>query len=495
MTASEPAPSSASGLPRDATIYGLASLITQGALILAVPVYARVLGPSGFGLIELLVVGLNLVALVVMGGFDLAAIRLYFGAKDPNKQRRVLSTGLLAVASVSLLGTIAVFLAEDAIERTYLQAPVGDESIVVVALALPLFVAARYARESFRAQRRPWAYLVNSSTAGLLQVGIGVALIAWFDFGPAGVMLGYLIAAAVTLVMSLFGSRGLFGFEFSKADLRGLLRFGIPLVWTGLAGWSLMFVDRLVLSAFVGVDDVGIYALASRMGMALTLMIYAFTRAWTPAMLELAESDRGAERRTRVRVVSLYLAGAAWVGVALSVLADPLVRFIAGSAFEDAADLVPIIVVGLVFFAIVPIIQMPMLIEQRTGVLARASIGAAAVNLVANLALVPFYGLAAAAWSTLLALAFQTGLYWRAGARLDATRYPATAIARILVLAAAFCALGWLGFPDGSTGLLLRVVVVGAFPAALVGTGAVPLNEVMNALRKVAGALRRSADR
>lgn len=485
----------AAGISRDAFIYGLASLITQGTLLLAIPVYSRILGPAGFGVVELLVVGLQLLALVAMGGFDLAAIRLFYAADNLAERRRMVSTGLLGVSVAALVGTGAVVMFTGQIERSYLQDFEAGESVLVGAVALPLFVAARYAREAYRAQRRPWAYLVNSSTAGLLQVGIGIALIGWFEFGPEGVMVGYLVAAAVTLLMSLVGSRSLFGLEFAAKDLRDLLGYGIPLVWVGLAGWSLMFVDRLVLSAFVGVDDVGIYALASRMGMALTLVIYSFTRAWTPAMLEVAEADRDRERSTRIRVLRPYMANVAIVAVAISLLADPIVRLIAGSEFIAAADLVPIISVGLLFFALVPVIQMPMLIEQRTGVLAWGSLAAAVFNLVLNLALVPSFGTAAAAWSTLLALALQSLIYWWAAGRVDATAYSLPRTGLLVMLAAAFCALSWLPYPSGALGLITRLAVAGGFPVAVVLSGAVRVTEARDALAPVYRQIRDSLQR
>lgn len=485
----------AAGVSRDAFVYGLASLITQGTLLLAVPVYSRVLGPSGFGVVELLVVGLQLAALVAMGGFDLAAIRLFFVDEAHAKRRRLFSTGLLSVAMVALMGTLLVVVFEGGIQRSYLQDFEAGEAVLFAAFTLPLFVMARFAREVFRAQRRPWAYLVNSGTAGALQVGIGVLLIWGFDFGPEGVMVGYLVAALVTLTMSVVGSRHLFGFEFSPVDLRALFNFGFPLVWTGLAGWSLMFVDRLVLSAFVDVDEVGIYALASRTGMAITLVIYSFTRAWNPAMLEVAEVDRARERRTRSRVLLPYVAFVAFVAVALSVLADPIVRILAGSSFGDAGDLVPIIALGLLLFSFVPVIQMPMLIEQKTSVLAWGSIAAAAVNLASNLALVPLFGTVAAATSTLVAFTVQTVVYWRAAHRIDPVPYSLTRTFGLIGLTAAFCALAWVAYPDGPLGLLLRVAVVGLFPLAVVATGIVRVGEARSVLRPLYTQLRDGVQR
>jgi O-antigen/teichoic acid export membrane protein len=468
---------------RDAAIYGVAALITQGTALLAVPVYSRVLGPAGFGVIELLIVGLQLLTMVAIAGLETAAIRLYFTADDQPSRRRLLSTGLIAVLVSGVVVGLVVLLSRDAIDRWYLPAYDARDAVVVGAISLPLYVGARYAREALRAQRRPAAYLVNSATAGVLQVAVGVALIAWFDFGPEGVMIGYFAAAAVTLVMSIGVARRLFHVEFSTLDFRALWSFGVPLVWSGLAGWSLMFVDRLVLSASAGVDEVGVYALASRLGMALTLVVYAFTRAWTPAMLELAERDDVEERRTRIRVLNPFLAGIGAVAVAISLLADPLVRLIAGAEFAEAAGLVPIISMGFVVFALVPVIQMPMLIEQRTRPLAVGSIVAALVNLGANLVLVPRYGAAAAAWSTLLAMAVQSGLYWWAAERIQPTPYAASRTVRVLLVTAAFCALGWVAFPAGFVGVAARTLTALAFPAALLVTRAISYRASRDAMR------------
>jgi O-antigen/teichoic acid export membrane protein len=314
-----------------------------------------------------------------------------------------------------------------------------------------------------------------------------VALVAGFDFGPSGVVIGYLVAAGVTLIWGVASSRHILGVTFDRSDLRALLSFGVPLVWTGLAGWSLMFVDRLVLSAVVDIKDIGIYALASRVAMGLTLVIYAFNRAWAPVILEIAERDRDESQRVRVDVLRSYMAGIAWLAVTISVLADPAIGFIAGSDFSEAGDLVPVIALGLVFFALGPVLQSSMLIEQKTNLLAWTSVGAAILNLLVNLAFIPAFGVAGAAWATLVAFAAQAAAYWWLAQRLERVPYDSQMVVRLVALAGGFVASAWLPYPSGLIGLLARLAFVAGFPVCLLLLGGASLRDV----RRLAGLIRR----
>lgn len=450
-------------LTRSTAIYGLSAVVSHVALVLAAPVYSRVLGPAGFGALEILIVGLHLAGIVLAGGLDTAAIRLYF--TNTGEARRVLvSTGSMFTVATALAGGALVAGLRQPISENWLNGMIDEQAVIASAAALILLVTSRYFRELLRAQQRPAAYLANATTTSVLQVGLGVTLVVVWDFGITGIMVGYAVAGCMALVMSAYSSRRLFTWRLSFEKLKALLSFGVPLVWSGLAGWSLMFIDRLLLDAFRQLDEVGIYALAYRIAAVLTLLIYAFNRAWTPTILELAETDRVKARLLQARMLTTFVIVLAWATVWIAALSGPAVAILGGQDFVGGVGLIPIIVLGIALLGPVPVIQSTFLIHSRTRTIALGSVLAAGLNVVLNLVMIPQLGAAGAAWATLIAFGAQLSFYWVMANRIERIGYEGKRLGRAAGLAVAFVMLSVLIPATGVASWLMPLVLIGAFP-------------------------------
>src|SRR4051812_27297209 len=93
---------------RHAATYGLATLLTQAAGFVLLPLYLRCLGPSDFGVLE--VVGRlaeTFSALLLFGGLRQALMTFYQQAPDELARRRVVATTFVLVGGSCLLGGIA----------------------------------------------------------------------------------------------------------------------------------------------------------------------------------------------------------------------------------------------------------------------------------------------------------------------------------------------------------------------------------------------------
>ena len=121
--------------------------------------------------------------------------------------------------------------------------------------------------------------------------------------------------------------RAQLGLQFSRALLREMNRFGIPLVPAALALIAMNLGDRFFLVHFAGIEEVGRYEIGVRIASAMVLLITAFRTAW-PAFAYSIEDDAEA-KRTYAYVLTYLVALASWLALALGLLSPWLVRLLA----------------------------------------------------------------------------------------------------------------------------------------------------------------------
>jgi O-antigen/teichoic acid export membrane protein len=189
-------------------------------------------------------------------------------------------------------------------------------------------------------------------------------------------------------------------------------RFGLPLVPSGLALWTLTFSDRFLLAHFAGQAEVGRYSIGVRIASAIVLLLYAFRTAW-PAFAYSIRDD-GEARRTYAFVLTYLLLISSWLALALGVFAPWLVRLLARDpGFWEGAEVVAPLAFAGVFWGAYIVVAIGVGRTRRTQFNWVVTGAAAALNVGLNLVLIPRYGIQGAAASAVAAFAVMfVGMTW-----------------------------------------------------------------------------------
>jgi O-antigen/teichoic acid export membrane protein len=481
------------GLGRDVAIYGLSALLVQGGTVLLTPVLTRVLGPSGYGVFELLQVGLSLLSIVLVLGVDLAVVRHYFVGDDLRHQREVISTGLLLIAVTTLIGMSVVLASSGPLADALLGGGTYRGALVAAAVALPLVALMNYTTQTLRIEHRPWHYLMASVIGAVVELVVVIGLVLRTR-NVSAVFIGLALGSTATILYALWPSRHLYRPRVSPRLGRTLLRFGMPLVFTGIAGWSVMFIDRLLLTRYVSLAEIGYYGVANKVALVLNLVIYSFGAAWPPMILGLVQRDRPAAAAVRSVTLNQFLVGVGVLGVPAAALAPEVVRVIAGPGYQPAAAAVPVLVLAFLFLATLPVTQIAMLSTDRTRSLVLPSVGAAAVNVVACLVLCPSFGIMGAAWATVAGFSVQAVAYYAIAQHVDRVPYPLGRTVVFFVLVLPFLALGWW-HPRFVVGLVVKIPLLVVWAAAVLALRIIDRQAFVGAARSLWAGARADAVR
>lgn len=466
----------------ESAIYGLGGVANQAMAIVLVPVYARELGASNYGVVAIINTTLSLTMMVVTLALPQAFFRAYLLESKTDRDRAAVigtSVGLRLV--VSVIG-LAVFSALT-VPLAAALLPAGAPPILIGLIGPIVFLDSinLVPLSILRAQRRPAAYAAISFSRAILGSLLIVVLVVGFDLGILGVLLGSLTSAFVTTAAGIvmFARRGVWTVRLDRDLARRMLAFGVPLVPASVALWTLNFSDRYIINAVVGELAVGQYSAGYTLGLVTNAFAIApFTLAWGATYWEIAEQPDA--RATIARVLTFFLALASLVALALSALATDVFRIFLTPDFEPGRFVTPFSAFGYVLYGTYTVVSTGLNIEGQTRRVPVIVGAVAIVNVVLNLVLVPTVGYIGAGISTLVGYGLLALASGTASHRFYPVPWDVPRAVAILAVAMSLAAAAVLG-PDHAA---WRLLCLAAYPVIVLGFGIVPIS-VLSALRSL----------
>lgn len=243
------------------------------------------------------------------------------------------------------------------------------------------------------------------SVSGVVYTG-AIAFFSFFllpRFGLDGYLFAMLSAMLVATIYTVIASRSYLYFsigEFDKLSLIQLLKYGIPLIPNSLMWWIVNGINRPIMEANLGLDALGIYAVANKFPLLLSTLVTVFGTAWGITMLEeFGKPDFNHFFNKTLRVLFYVMI----VGACLIASCSKLIIFIfADAAYFDAWKYIPILTLGIVLQNYSGIIGGIFMAEKTSKYYFYSSIWGAVASLVATITCIKLFGLQGAA----IAIAF-----------------------------------------------------------------------------------------
>jgi O-antigen/teichoic acid export membrane protein len=422
-------------------VYTAGVVLNRAVSLVMLPIYTRFLTPADYGVLQLVEMSLDLIAILFGSHLGAGIFRLYQKTDVPAERAAVVSTAFGVVSVAYAAAGAAAYLAAPWVSEVVFGSERHADLVRLASGTLAMQGLVLVPLSYLQLMKRPVAYVAANSAKLLMQLTMNIALVVIAGMGPRGVIIGNLVAHLVLAgVLSVVLLRSA-GVRMSRDVARALLRFGLPFIPTQFASFVVTHGDRFFLQRHGGETSVGIYALAYQFGMLLARVGYSpFAAAWEPTRFEVANRPDRDEIYARVFIyLNIYLCTLA-VGVAL--FAGDLLRIIAAPAFHAAGALVPLIALAYVFYGWGAFLNLGILMRERTELVTAATWVAAAVALVGYATLIPPFGRVGAALATVAAYAVRAGAVYALAQRTWAVRYQWAPVIRLLLIAGVIGALG-----------------------------------------------------
>jgi O-antigen/teichoic acid export membrane protein len=377
---------------------GVYSLLQFAALI----VFSRLLVPSQYGLYAIGIATAFLGNAVFFKWIKHSVLR-FSSAEDPRSgdvlahaRARYLGMAVL-VAVLGLLASAGAYV---------LAGPWAAWLAAGTALVLigqGFFEIHLEFRRSIQESTR-YAIALTAKAGGLLGVGAALALRLDTFVGPlGGAAVGFLVGGLV-LGGRLPGSWT--DTPLDRDERRRVRGYGLPLAVMFVFTYAMSQMDRILLGVLASSRAAGIYSVAYDIArQAIFVPLMAVSLSYFPAMVDAYEGEIGPEvGRLLQENVNYLLALGVPAAVGISLVAEPLTALLLDPAYaETGARLVPFVAAGAFLLAFQEFtFNRPFQLSERTRPLSVIHGAGAAFNLVANLVLIPLFGVFGAAVTTVL---------------------------------------------------------------------------------------------
>lgn len=455
--------------------YTAASILSKVIAVALLPLYTRHLTRGDYGVAEVLFAAVVSASIVVRFGLIEAILRFYYrDDEDPAAVVRSTFAGIFWLATVG--GLVLLPLAtpiSEALFSAEVLTELGGTAPELVRISIGgLWVATlwEFMLTLFRLEERARAYFLTTVLNVVATIALTVVLVVGLGEGPRGLLVGsYAAGAAFVLgLIALQWRRLSLGFE--PALLRRLFRFGVPTMPAEVSLYLLNFADRLIILRSLGAAEAGLYSIAVKFAQAVNVLVRGFQLAWPPLAYSIRED--GEARRVYATVVTLFVAGCAFVVTGMWLFSRWIVRVLAAPEFFGAYEAVGLVSAAVTLYALYMVMVVILGRTGRTELNLPAAIAALLANVVLNLVLVPPLGIVGAGLALVASYLVVVGLMYAFTQRLFPVPYQWARLLRVVLVSAALVSAAELLVPtSGLDGFLLRAALLAAYPAALFLSG------------------------
>lgn len=369
--------------------------------LITVPLIAWMFSPEDVGRMNLLQVTLSLTILLTTLGLDQAYVREYHGCNN--------LPALLAACFVpGFIVLIVCFMVVAPYGNSLTSQLYGvSDPLIFTLIFFCAFVnyVSRYLSLILRMQERGLAYSMSQLIPKVMQIVLlGLAL--WFGLARDFKLLLWITVISTLLVALVYVWNTqeqwvpALKARIIKEQLWSLLRFGLPLVFSGLAYWGLTATSSVVLRAYSNLGELGIYTVTSNFASVALIFQSIFTVVWAPTVYRWASEGVDMKRVDDIARQALFAVCMLFVLVGcLSWLTD----YILPEHYISVKYLVVCAVAPSLLYTLSEITAVGIGLTRRTKLTVWITLTALLINISLSILLVPNYGAAGAVMANTVA--------------------------------------------------------------------------------------------
>jgi O-antigen/teichoic acid export membrane protein len=389
-------------LAKHAAIYAVADILAKIVGFILLPLYSRKLSAAEYGILAIIQIMNTFPNRLVSQGINtssMKAITLDY-ADDPVKRRISLSTAYYYLIGSALVMNLCLFLTMPAIAGWALKTQAYNKllvcsfvtSVLETSQMIPLQVL-------LRARFRSVFYSALAFCEFLGSVSLNIYFIVFRGLGISGIIYADLIMAFVIAVAAFFVIRPELVRVFSWPEVGRMVRYGWPLLPARVSMWLLDFADRFQLQRLSTTVEVGLYSVGAKYARIFQfLYLVQFEKVWPSIYFPLAREKDAA--RQFARVFSYLFLGACSLGIAVILFIDPCIRLTLQRSYWRASLAAPWLIAGFILEMTYQVFSSGLRVTNNTRYLPLVVGSGAAFNIIANLWVLPRWGMVGAAFTT-----------------------------------------------------------------------------------------------
>lgn len=375
-------------------LFGVGNLGSKLISIILVPLYTFYLSPEEYGTIDL--INTSVLILIPIVSASMAEAVLRFSVTENYNDRSRVITNALVIFSIGFFAFLLFY-------PLFLFFNIFNDQLIFLYVLTAIQTVQGIGSQFLRGIGKIKEFAINGILTTFLVGGLNILFVVNFRQGISGYLASLVIAYFISTLFIIYYSKLWKYINFrlvSKNQAKIFLKYAIPLIPNTLMWWLINGSSRFMIGYFLGVSANGLFAVASKVPSLINIVTQVFSQAWQLAAIEEYDSKNIKHFYESVfnvyyKILFLSISG-------ILVILKPLFNIIVDSAYYNAWQTVPFLLLGTVFSALAGFLgQIYIASMQTTGVF-KTSIYAGVTSVLSGFILIPIMGNVGAGLSSVI---------------------------------------------------------------------------------------------
>lgn len=362
--------------------------------LITVPIVAWAFSAEDVGRLNIFQITLSFCLLLLVLGLDQAYVREFHGSSD---HARLLKASFTPGFVLLVAGALLAIPFNEQIALLLYGVAEPMFFWITLASVVAAFVA-RFLSLILRMQERGLAFSMSQIIPkALFLILLGAIFLFELQRSFITLLSASFASSMAVVAVYIWNTRAQWGpaptAQLDAKQVRALLQFGIPLIFSGLAYWGLVATSSIALRSFSTFSELGIYSVTTSIAGVAAIFQSIFTVVWAPIVYKWVAAGVDPSRIDRVARQALAVVCAIFVACGLfSWLADYLLP----PQYSAVKYLVLCAIVQPLLYTLSEITCVGIGISRRTSLTIWVTVAALCANVLLSLWLVPLHGAAGA---------------------------------------------------------------------------------------------------
>ena len=382
---------------KGATIYSFSQMLAKSSAFFLLPLYTRVLTKSENGIIGYINTTYILLSVLISLGYQSAQTRFYFEKKS-NGIFMFSNNIFILFNSIIVSGLVLLITKHFGIYSL----KNGFAITIILLIAVILNVLSQNVINLELTKR-------NYVKTSIMQI-IVFASSSIFTI----VLITYFRMSCLGRVVALFFGNLLFSliyvrkyFEklepvFSIIEVKKSVKFGLPITFHLFASMSLTYLDRFILLKYVTMDEIGLYTIGYTVYSVFSVVLAAFNQSYQPNFIGIMKSGIDVKETVR-RIFFIWNVLCLIILLSLNLFLNRIILLIIGAEYSRIVLMMPWLIAGFYSQGLYYFFTSILFYNKKTYILPLLTIVSLLINIVANIILIPIYGITGASMATFVA--------------------------------------------------------------------------------------------
>lgn len=377
--------------------YIVSNFLVKGLGFITVPIFARILTKADIGYVNNFNSWLSMLTIVATLSLNASLVRARF---DYEKEMYSF------VSSNLLLGTVFSFICGGIclLNKDLIKEITSLDTIYITIMFINMLVMPAY---NMFLQVQRFSY--NYKSVAIITIGVSVCSIA-LSLVLVSIMSNQLLARILGgQIPTIFVAIIIYFFFLVKGHrirweyMKYSLAICCPYIIHLLSGTLLNSSDRAMITKICGPESTALYGMAGNIALIVSILWESLNTAFSPWLGEkLNAKDYEAIRKYTYGYILVFC----FILIGIVLIAPEALLILGGKEYIEAKYVIPPMMYGYVLLFIYSMYVNIEQFEKKTSGMAIATFCAAVINIGLNVVLLPQYGYAAAAYTTVIGYAF-----------------------------------------------------------------------------------------